>query len=87
MHARGQRVDIAFSGDEPLHDELRAQGKVAQLEALGVRFHALPYPSHTLKPAEAQAAANAILDEAVAQVFPPVPAEVGLRPRRVAASR
>ena len=69
MHARGQSITIAFSGDEPLHDELRQQGKIPELEAMDVSFHALPYTSHTLKPVKAQEAANAILDAAVENAF------------------
>ena len=69
FHARGQRVHIAFSGDEPLHGELRQQGKIAELEAMGARFHELPYISHTLKPLRAQQAANSILDKAVGDAF------------------
>jgi dienelactone hydrolase len=84
MHARGQRIVIAFSGDEPLHDELRPQGRIAELEAIGVTFHTLPYTSHTLKPLKAQQAANAILDQVVAQVFPPVGVTASPRLKRAA---
>ena len=83
MRGRGQRIDIAFSGDEPLHDELQQEGKIAELKAMGVTFHQFPYTSHTLKPVKAQQAANAILDDAVARAFP-APAA---RPKRVATSR
>jgi D-alanyl-D-alanine dipeptidase len=64
MHARGQSVDIAFCGDEPLDLELRAEGR-SDLQQSGVRFHELPCRSHTLKPLAAQQAAHAILDEIV----------------------
>jgi alpha-beta hydrolase superfamily lysophospholipase len=86
MHGRGQRIHIAFSGDEPLHEELQQQRRVEELQALGVEFHELPYISHTLKPLKAQQAASAILDAAVAQVFPPMAVDVP-RLKRVAASR
>lgn len=69
LHGRGQHVDIAFSGNEPLNDELRTQDNCTALEALGVRFHALPYVSHTLKPLAAQQAAHALLDAIVEQRF------------------
>jgi hypothetical protein len=86
MQASGQRVDIAFSGDEPLQDELRKQGKITELEAMGVAFYTLPHTSHTLKPLKAQQAANAVLDEAVARAFP-APERAAARSKRVAASR
>ncbi len=58
--ARGQHVAFAFSGSEPLHDELRRSG-----DAEALTIHALPLRSHTLKPLEAQRAAHAVLDGAV----------------------
>jgi pimeloyl-ACP methyl ester carboxylesterase len=69
LQARGQRIDMAFSGDEPLHDELRGLHGLAALENLGVRFHELPYKSHTLKPMKAQRAAHALLDAIVRESF------------------
>lgn len=87
MHVRGQRIHIAFSGDEPLHDEMRQQGKIAVLEPTGVSFHTLPYTSHTLKPVKAQEAANAILDEVVEQVFPSATVAASPRLKRAASSR
>lgn len=70
LHERGQCVHIAFSGDEPLHRELSDQRSLAELHAMGVEFHDLPYKSHTLKPMRAQKAAHAWLDEIVQRNFP-----------------
>jgi pimeloyl-ACP methyl ester carboxylesterase len=70
LNGRGQRIDIAFSGDEPLHHELAKRHGISELEKMGVNFHELPYKSHTLKPLKAQKAAHAMLDEIVLQSFP-----------------
>jgi pimeloyl-ACP methyl ester carboxylesterase len=69
LHRRGQRIDIAFSGDEPLYQELSDQRSLAELRAMGVEVHDLPYKSHTLKPLKAQNAAHAWLDEVVQRNF------------------
>ena len=60
LRDRGQRLELAFSGDEPLHEELVRSG-----DAESLVIHALPLRSHTLKPLQAQRAAHAILDAAV----------------------
>lgn len=65
LRSRGQRVHLAFSGAEPLRDELAKTGTLEKLEQLGVRIHQLPYSSHTLKPLGAQHAAHALIDLAV----------------------
>jgi pimeloyl-ACP methyl ester carboxylesterase len=62
LRSRGQRIELAFSGDEPLHDELRRDGT---LDRLALAVHELPYHSHTLKPLGAQQAAHAVLDAAL----------------------
>jgi dienelactone hydrolase len=69
LQARGQRIHFAFSGDEPLHQELCARYGVSRMEDMGVRFHELPYKSHTLKPLKAQKAAHVLLDDIVRQSF------------------
>jgi len=63
LSARGQQVAMAFSGEEPLHEELRAQLSPAEFERLNVGN--LPYKSHTLKPLKAQQAGQDFLDEAM----------------------
>ena len=65
MAKRGQALHFAFSGGEPLEDELLESLGREGLDALGVRLHRLPYKSHTLKPLEAQQAAHALLDEVI----------------------
>lgn len=68
MHTRGQRTYMAFSGDEPLYEELREQGRLTEFAGRG-NLYELPYKSHTLKPLEAQKAAHAMLDEVVERTF------------------
>jgi pimeloyl-ACP methyl ester carboxylesterase len=65
LQRHGQRLEFAFSGNEPLQDELRRSGDAEWLTARGVPIHPLPYRSHTLKPIGAQAATHAILDAAL----------------------
>ena len=65
LKRRGQSVAMAFSEDEPLHEELRSELNPSMMEALGVRIFELPYKSHTLKPFKAQDAGHAVLDEVV----------------------
>jgi hypothetical protein len=60
LAARGQALELAFSGEEPLHDELRRAG-----DDRHVTVHELPFRSHTLKPVGAQQAAHALLDAAI----------------------
>jgi alpha-beta hydrolase superfamily lysophospholipase len=65
--ARDTRFVLAFSGEEPLCDELSEDGTLARLEALGhVRRETLPGTDHTLRSVPAQQAAHAVLDAAVA---------------------
>jgi hypothetical protein len=67
LKAREQRLHIAFSGDEPLHRELRQSGT----EPIGIPFRNLPCTSHTLKPLRAQQAAHDLIDEIVAKALRP----------------
>jgi pimeloyl-ACP methyl ester carboxylesterase len=71
MRDRGQRMDLAFSLEEPLHDTLRAGHRLEDLEAMGVHLYDLPHISHTLKPVAAQRAASEVLDAVAALTFPP----------------
>lgn len=86
LHRRGQRVDIAFSGDEPLHHELSDQRSLAELSAMGVEVHDLPYKSHTLKPIKAQSAAHAWLDEVVQRNFPHLQVAAEAKPELICVS-
>lgn len=65
LRDRGQEVAMAFSGEEPLHDELRALLTPSDVAALDLRIGGLPYKSHTLKPLKAQEAGHRFLDEAI----------------------
>jgi pimeloyl-ACP methyl ester carboxylesterase len=69
VHRRGQRIDMVFSGEEPLYQELREQPGLKELNAMGINFYEVPYTSHTLKPLKAQKLAHAILDEIVERTF------------------
>jgi len=69
LKRRGQSVAMAFSGEEPLHEELRSELTPSDLQALGVRMFELPYKSHTLKPFKAQHAGHAVLDEVVSRTL------------------
>lgn len=57
------RVVIAFSGDEPVHDELRADGVLARLDRWpNVVLRDLKGDDHTLRPIAAQDELHRILD-------------------------
>jgi pimeloyl-ACP methyl ester carboxylesterase len=57
-----QQLVLAFSGDEPLHRELRQEGILDQLERWpNVRLEKLPAAVHTLRPLEAQRAAREMI--------------------------
>jgi alpha-beta hydrolase superfamily lysophospholipase len=64
--ATGTRFLLAFSGEEPLRDELTADGTLPRLETLEhVRVTSLPGHDHTLRSIVAQRAAHEVLDGAV----------------------
>jgi hypothetical protein len=59
----GTRVLLAFSGDEPVLDELRADGILGRLHSWpNVEFKTLPGQDHTLRPIAAQLALHATLE-------------------------
>jgi hypothetical protein len=63
LRDRGIRLVLAFSGDEPVHDELAADGVLEGLERWpNVELVALPAADHTLRPLEAQDAAAGLLE-------------------------
>jgi hypothetical protein len=63
LRDRGTRMVLAFSGDEPVYDELVADGIIGELDRWpNVELVELPAADHTLRPLEAQAAASALLD-------------------------
>ena len=66
MTAAQARFVLAFSGDEPLHDELDEAGVLARMGALrNVEVVELPGRDHTLRPLAAQRAAHALLARAI----------------------
>ncbi len=63
LRDRGIRLVLAFSGDEPVHDELAADGILEGLDRWpNVELVSLPAADHTLRPLEAQDAAAALLE-------------------------
>ena len=59
----GTRVVLAFSDDEPVFDELKADGVLAQLDRWpNVVLERLPGRDHTLRPIVAQRALHELLD-------------------------
>jgi pimeloyl-ACP methyl ester carboxylesterase len=59
----GTRLVMAFSGDEPLHEELRADGFPERLSRWpGIELEILPGNDHTLRPIAAQVVAAELLD-------------------------
>ena len=66
LEQRGVQSLLAFSGEEPLHEELARDGHVARLgEWPSLRLAELPGGVHTLRPLVAQVAAHALLDDAL----------------------
>jgi alpha-beta hydrolase superfamily lysophospholipase len=63
----GTRLVLAFSGDDPLHHELEAEGILARLEQWPtVELELLPTRDHTLRPVVAQRAVHDLLDRQLA---------------------
>jgi hypothetical protein len=60
----GTRTLLAFSGEEPLHEELERDGRLT--DRPGVRLEIITsIPEHTLRPLALQARTHALLDEAL----------------------
>ena len=63
LRDHGSRVALAFSGDEPVRDELEADGILSRLDRWpNVVLKDLPGQDHTLRPIEAQRAMHDLLD-------------------------
>jgi hypothetical protein len=72
LSASGTRVLLAFSGDEPVHEELEADGILRRLAAWpNVALVTLPGRDHTLRPLVAQRAAMAALDAELDRLLEP----------------
>jgi alpha-beta hydrolase superfamily lysophospholipase len=64
------RLTMAFSGEEPLQAELRAEDVPARLERWpNITLASLPGSDHTLRPLAAQAAARELLDRELEQAL------------------
>lgn len=63
LRDRGARVVLAFSGEEPVYDELKADGTLGRLQRWpNVVLEKLPGRDHTLRPMVAQRALHDLLD-------------------------
>jgi len=66
---------MAFSDDEPLHDELERDGFFARLgEWPNLEVRKLPGRDHTFRPIVAQRAVHALLDSELDRVLEGAPA-------------
>lgn len=63
LRDRGTRTILAFSGDEPVHGELEAEGLFGKLDRWpNLEVETLPGVDHTVRPVVAQVAVHAMLD-------------------------
>jgi len=72
VRASGQRVLVVFTSQEPLLEELEADGRLERLRrAANVRVEVVPIPlaSHTLEPIPLQCAVHRLLDDALEQMM------------------
>jgi alpha-beta hydrolase superfamily lysophospholipase len=79
---RGTSLVVAFSNDESLYEELRADGVIDRIAAApNARLERLPGRDHTLRPAIAQRAAHELLDRSMLADL----SRLGIRPDEGAA--
>jgi hypothetical protein len=70
LRDNGTRVMMAFSDDEPLHDELEHDGFFARLDEWpNLEVRTLPGRDHTFRPIVAQRAVQALLDRELTRVL------------------
>jgi len=70
LQAAGTRTVLAFSGDEPVHDELASGGILGQLERWpAVVVEPLPGFDHTLRPLPAQHACHRLLERELERII------------------
>lgn len=75
LRERNTRVLMAFSGDEPLYDELERDGYLARLDEWpNMEIHSLPGRDHTFRPIVVQRAVREQLDRELTRVLEGVPA-------------
>lgn len=66
LHETGKQVHFFFSGNEPLYEEFKREGRLDQLDRRpSVSLETIPGRVHTLRPFEAQRAAHRALDLAL----------------------
>lgn len=76
-----KRVLWVFSGEEPLHEELKREGRLERLQRWPhVELDLIPGRDHTLRPTAARRGAHAALDDALERELARAPA--GARSRR-----
>lgn len=84
---RGTSVMLAFSEREPLHEEIRREGRLRRLERMpNVTLESLPGVYHGLRELPAQRAAHEALDRALARELDRIGAQEHGRAVRVAAA-
>jgi hypothetical protein len=84
----GKRVVLAFSGMEPLHAELEAEGRLARLERWpNVSLEVFELPDHTLRPPVLQERAHAVIDAALEEQLMDAPSGAASVSRRAAGAR
>jgi len=68
LHEQGKRALVAFSGQEPLYEEMRRDGRLERLRSWpNVELETLSGNDHTLRPLQARADAGRVLDRALAR--------------------
>jgi hypothetical protein len=66
LRETGKQVHFFFSGNEPLYEEFKREGRLDQLDRRpSVSLEIIPGRVHTLRPFEAQRAAHRALDRAL----------------------
>jgi hypothetical protein len=71
LRTQGTPLVLAFSGEEPLREDLAREGLLGRLHRWpGVTFEHLPGTDHTLRSPAAQAAAHAMIDRGLTLACP-----------------
>lgn len=77
-----KNVQVFFSGDEPLREELEIEKRLSHLEPWpNVRVHYMPGSSHTLRPFVAQVSATDMFNRAMDEEIQRVSGSQATRPR------
>jgi hypothetical protein len=74
----GKTLTVAFSGEEPLHEELARDGRLERLERWpNLDLEMLPGVHHSLREINAQHAAHQAIDQAIIRDLARLPVEHG----------